>query len=142
MRTIAVTGIALAVMLGAGRMAAAPAAQEPRRWVALDGRDWTEFAPKEKQAYVAGFLAGAAAGAVNTPDTAVLRRSVDSLRRATALSFPLGHMVYANQLDEFYWWDNHIRIPLHVALASINQRLGQPGQEPQSGALLPQGGRP
>ena len=142
MRALAVTGLALAVLLGAGQMAGARAAQEPRRWMALDGRDWTGFAPRAKQAYVAGFLAGAAAAATNTPDTAVVRRSVDSLYQAGALRFPFGHMVYANQLDEFYWWDNHIRIPLHVALASINQRLGQQGKGPQSGTLLQQGGQP
>jgi hypothetical protein len=142
MRTLAVTGMAMTLLLGAGRIAAVQAAQEPRRWVAFDGRDWTGFAPREKQAYVAGFLAGAAAAVANTRDTAVVRRSVDSLYQAGALRFPFGHMVYANQLDEFYWWDNHVPIPLHVALASINQRLGQPGREPQSGALPQRGGQP
>ena len=143
MRTLAVAaGTALALLLGAGQIAAVPAAQEPRRWVALDGRDWTGFAPREKQAYVAGFLAGAAGAAANTRDTAVIRGSVDSLYRAGALRFPFGHMVYANQLDEFYWWDNHIFVPLFVALASINQRLGQQGQEPQSETLLQREDRP
>jgi hypothetical protein len=114
-----------AALLAAGLVAAARSVQEPRRWISLDGRDWTGFAPREKQAYVAGFLAGAAAGTVNASDTAALRRSIDSLRREAALPFALGHMVYANQLDEFYWWDNHVLIPLYVALTSINQRLGQ-----------------
>ena len=101
----------------------ATAAQEPRRWTALDGRDWTQFAPKEKAAYVAGFLAGAANAAASTSDTAVIRAMVDSLYRTGALQFPFGHMVYANQLDEFYWWDNHVPIPLYLALSTINQRL-------------------
>ncbi len=119
-------------LLAAGLVAGATlrASQEPRRWVALDGRDWTQFAPKEKQAYVSGFLAGAANAAANTPDTAVLRRTVDSLYRAGALQFPFGHMVYATQLDEFYWWDNHVAVPLYIALSSINQRLRQPQHDP------------
>jgi hypothetical protein len=104
------------------------ASQEPRRWVALDGRDWTQFAPKEKQAYVAGFLAGAAAAGGSGGDTIVVRKAVDSLSRAGGLRFPFGHMVYATQLDEFYWWDNHVPVPLYLALWSINQRLRQ--QEP------------
>ncbi len=115
----------LAAVLTGGRTAS----QEPRRWVALDGRDWTQFAPKEKQAYVAGFLAGAAGGGAGATsaatDTALLRRTVDSLYRARSLRFPFGHMVYANQLDEFYWWDNHVPVPLYLALWSINQRLRQ-----------------
>jgi len=119
-------------LLAAGLVAGATlrASQEPRRWVALDGRDWSQFAPKEKQAYVSGFLAGAANAAANTPDTAVLRRTVDSLYRAGALQFPFGHMVYATQLDEFYWWDNHVPVPLYIALSSINQRLRQPLHDP------------
>jgi hypothetical protein len=48
---------------------------------------------------------------------------VDSLYRGGALRFPFGHMVYATQLDEFYWWDNHVPIPLYLALSSINRRL-------------------
>ena len=111
-------------------MATAAAAQEPRRWVMLDGRDWTQFAPQQKQAYVAGFLAGAAAAATSNPDTAVIRTTVDSLYQAGGLRFPLGHMVYATQLDEFYWWDNHIPIPLYLALSSINQRMIQHGNVP------------
>ena len=122
-----VAGVAL---FGAGLSVDARAAQEPRRWVMLDRRDWSGFAPQQKQAYVAGFLAGAAAGAITTPDTAVIRATVDSLYQAGGLRFPLGHMVYATQLDEFYWWDNHIPVPLYLALSSINQCMNQHGNDP------------
>lgn len=124
-RRVAAIAMAGAALLGGGLAVGARAAQEPRRWVSLDGRDWAQFAPKEKQAYVAGFLAGAADAAAGSRDTAVVRTTVDSLYRAGALQFPFGHMVYANQLDEFYWWDNHVPIPLYLALSSINQRLRQ-----------------
>lgn len=129
MRRAAAAGVLGAALL----VASLQASQEPRRWVALDGRDWTQFAPKEKQAYVAGFLAGAAGAAgaaANNTDTAVIRRTVDSLYRAGALRFPFGHMVYATQLDEFYWWENHVPVPLYVALSSINQRLRQQQHDP------------
>jgi drug/metabolite transporter (DMT)-like permease len=106
------------------------ASQAPRRWMALDGRDWTQFSPREKQAFVAGFLAGAGGAAAGTADTAVLRRTVDSLSRGGALRYPFGHMVYATQLDEFYWWENHVPIPLYVALSSINQGLRQQQHDP------------
>jgi len=120
-----IAALAGAALLGGGLVMGASAAQEPRRWTALDGRDWTQFAPKEKEAYVAGFLAGAANAAASTGDTAVIRTTVDSLYRTGALQFPFGHRVYANQLDEFYWWDNHVPIPLYLAMSSINQRLRQ-----------------
>jgi hypothetical protein len=32
-------------------------------------------------------------------------------------------MVYATQLDEFYWRDNHVPTPRHLALRDINGRL-------------------
>jgi hypothetical protein len=119
-----------AALLGGGVLVGARAAQEPRRWVTLDGRDWAAFEPKEKQAYVAGFLAGAANAAAPIRDTGAVRAAVDSLYRTGKLQFPFGHMVYANQLDEFYWWDNHVPTPLYLALSSINQRLLQPAHDP------------
>ena len=123
-RAAAIAVIAGAALLGGGLVVGASAAErQPPRWSALDGRDWTAFAPAEKEAYVAGFLAGAANAAVSTSDTAVIRTAVDSLYRTGALQFPFGHMVYTNQLDEFYWWGNHVPTPLYLALSAINQRL-------------------
>ena len=117
-----------AALLAAVLTGGLTASQGERRWVALDGRDWSQFAPREKRAYVAGFLAGVGladgeqrGGA--SPDTAAVRRAVDSLYRAGGLRFPFGHMVYATQLDEFYWWDNHVPTPLYLALRDINGRL-------------------
>lgn len=124
-RAAAIAVIVGAALFGGGLVVGASAAEAPSRWTALDGRDWTQFAPKEKEAYVAGFLAGAANAAVSTRDTAVIRVTVDSLYRTGALQFPFGHMVYANQLDEFYWWNNHVPTPLYLALSAINQRLRQ-----------------
>jgi len=77
---------------------------------------------------VSGFLAGSAGaggGAGAAQDTALIRQTVDSLFRSGALQFPFGHMVYVTQLDEFYWWVNHVPVPLYLALWDINQRLRQ-----------------
>lgn len=104
----------------------ATAAQTERRWLEFDGREWTQFAPREKRAYVAGFLAGAALAdgeRAGLRDTTLLRRTVDSLYRVGGLRYPFGQMVYATQLDEFYWWDNHVPTPLYLALRDINVRL-------------------
>ena len=126
--------VAIALLAGGlGLTLSLGASQEPRRWVALDGRDWTQFSPKEKQAYVSGFLAGSAGaggGASAAGDTALIRQTVDSLFRSGALQFPFGHMVYVTQLDEFYWWVNHVPVPLYLALWDINQRLRQQQHDP------------
>jgi len=122
---VAVTAVAA---FAAGR---ATASQAERGWLAYDGREWTPFAPREKQVYVAGFLAGGAladAERVAPGDSAALRRGVDSLARGGVLRFPFGQVVYATQLDEFYWWDNHIPVPLYLALRDVNRRLKR--QEP------------
>lgn len=122
-RAAAIAVVAGVTVLGGGLVVGASTVEAPRRWMTLDGRDWRHFSPKEKEAYVAGFLAGAANAAAGTGDTAVVRTAVDSLYRTGTLQFPFGHKLYANQLDEFYWWDNHVPTPLYLALSAINQRL-------------------
>lgn len=122
-RAVAIAVVVGAAVLGGGLVAGASAVEEPRRWMTLDGRDWSHFSPKEKEAYVAGFLAGSANAAASTGDTAVIRTTVDSLYRTGTLPFPFGQALYANQLVEFYWWDNHVPIPLYLAMSAINQRL-------------------
>ena len=122
-RAVASAVVVGAAVLGGGLVAGASGVEEPRRWMTLDGRDWSHFAPKEKEAYVAGFLAGSANAAASTGDTAVIRTTVDSLYRTGTLPFPFGQALYANQLVEFYWWDNHVPIPLYLAMSAVNQRL-------------------
>lgn len=122
-RAVAIAVVVGAAVLGGGLVAGASGVEKPRRWMTLDGRDWSHFAPKEKEAYVAGFLAGSANAAASTGDTAVIRTTVDSLYRTGTLPFPFGQALYANQLVEFYWWDNHVPIPLYLAMSAINQRL-------------------
>jgi hypothetical protein len=31
--------------------------------------------------------------------------------------------VYVSQLDDFYWWENHVPVPLYLALRDVNLRL-------------------
>src|SRR5256885_613577 len=96
------------------------------RRTASTGREWTKFLPREKQAYVAGFLAGGAvadAQAAGAADSTAVHQAVDSLVRSGRLRFPFGHMVYVTQLDEFYWWQNHLPVPLYAALRDIDGRL-------------------
>jgi len=125
----AVWGMA-ALLLGAFAAGRATAGQDERRWYQYDGREWAGFGPHEKEAFVAGFLAGSAvADAEHTPgrDSAAVHHLVDSLYRAGGLRYPFGHMVYVSQLDEFYWWENHVPVPLFAALRDLNGRLK--GQE-------------
>jgi len=115
---------------GAGR---ATAPQGGQGWRAYDGHTWAKFAPREKQAYVAGFLGGAgvsdaAALAGASADSGALHHALDSLYTAGALRFAYGEMVYATQLDEFYWWENHVPVPLYIGLRELNEKMRK-GQE-------------
>ena len=81
----------------------------------------------------AGFLGGAgvrdaAALAGAAADSGALHHALDSLYTAGALRFAYGEMVYATQLDEFYWWENHVPVPLYIGLRELNEKMRK-GQE-------------
>jgi hypothetical protein len=81
----------------------------------LDGAYWTRLTPAEQQIYLQGFVAGAAAeqaGSHGPP--------ADSLREGHLLHFPFGPTVYAAQLNDFYWWQNHAAMPIADAMRQIN----------------------
>ena len=101
----------------------APSSQAPSQ---LAGRDWQKFGPKEKEAYLAGFIAGAAAvhgsaGGMSTDTTP--SKAIDAMRAAKELPFPYSVSVYASQIDDFYWWQNHLDIPIVDVMARTNLQL-------------------
>ena len=112
----------LALLLGSGT-APATRMQGPTQ---LAGRDWQGFGPKEKEAYVAGFIAGAAlarsitaaAGTDTTPS-----KAIDGMRTGKILPFPYSVFVYASQIDDYYWWENHLDIPIVDVMARTNAQL-------------------
>ena len=86
----------------------------------------------EKQGYVSGFLAGAAEEQVrgqavaahrSGDSTAVSSAAVESLRASHTLRFRFAPAVYASQLDDFYWWENHARVPIVDAMIAINAQM-------------------
>jgi hypothetical protein len=108
--------------------------------VLLAGAYWKQLAPAEKQAYVSGFLAGAAAeqvraqvraqvpaqgagGRAEEGGAAASSVTVETLRASHALRFPFGPAVYAAQLDDYYWWENHAGVPILDAMTEINARM-------------------
>ena len=114
--------LGLGIVLGSGPIPAR-SLQSPAE---LAGRDWQKFGPKEKEAYLAGFIAGAAtvrssagaAGADTTPS-----RAIDVMRAAKELPFPYSVSVYASQIDDFYWWQNHLDVPIVDVMARTNLQL-------------------
>jgi hypothetical protein len=81
----------------------------------LDGTYWSHLTSAEKRIYLAGFVAGAAAeqaGAAGMP--------ADSLRGRHALDFAFAPSVYAAEIDDFYWWEDHTSTPIVEAMRQIN----------------------
>ena len=114
--------LGLVIVVGSGAISAR-SLQSPAQ---LAGRDWQRFGPKEKEAYLAGFIAGAATvhsntGAENTDTTP--SKAIDVMRAAKQLPYPYSVSVYASQIDDFYWWENHLDVPIVDVMARTNLQL-------------------
>jgi hypothetical protein len=102
----------------------------PTKWA---GAEWKAFGAKEKQAYLGGFVAGAAAEqALATTrggpasDSAVLSVAIEQLRAAKQLAFPYAPSVYSAQVDDYYWWTNHLGTAIADVMLTVNRRMRQP----------------
>lgn len=109
------------------------------------GPNWQALSGKEKDAYVRGFLAGALSEQVSeiamaahrsadstagrtdvraeVRDKEVRDKIMDSLRASHAVRFPFAATVYVAQLDDFYWWQDHMAVPADEALHRINAQM-------------------
>jgi len=107
----------------------------------LTGEYWSRLTPAERQAYLSGFVAGAAAEQARSEATAAGRGddsaavssgAVAALRERRALRFPFAPSVYSAQVDDFYWWSNHRDTPIVDAMIFFNREMlkQQQGAQP------------
>ena len=117
---------AMAVAMTSG---AAMARQRDPHPTILAGAYWAQLRSNEKQIYLAGFLAGAAAEQVrgramaegtSADSLAVSSHAIGELRAARELHFRFGTPVYSAQIDDFYWWQNHRDVPIVDAMIRFN----------------------
>jgi hypothetical protein len=118
--------LGLGIVLGSGPIPARSLPSSAQAPSQLAGRDWQKFGPREKEAYLAGFIAGAAAahssaGGMSTDTTP--SKAIDVMRAAKELPFPYSVSVYASQIDDFYWWQNHLDVPIVDVMARTNLQL-------------------
>lgn len=116
-------------------MRVAGGAEEPRHAALLTGQDWRAYGFGEKRAYLSGFIAGAAVGQVRE-DAARAGRTGDSAATASGaiaqlvsgkdLWFSYTPAVYASQMDDFYWWTDHVDTPIVDVLQALNRRMKTP----------------
>ena len=125
-------GLAAATVAGAG---IASARQEPKHALAFAGAEWMAYGSREKQAYLSGFVAGAAAeqvfAAANSaggpPDsTAVASGAIMKLRIGKQLHFPYAPSVYSAQIDDYYWWTDRRATTIVDVMITTNRQLLHP----------------
>jgi hypothetical protein len=97
-------------------------------WLGFNGHDWQRMSSDARQAYAAGFLAGAAVtqAATGARDSAEVRARMDTLNRSGKLRFPFSTNVYGSRVSDFYWWKNHLPLPTWYAFLEVNTTLGRP----------------
>jgi hypothetical protein len=119
---------AAVVIGGAVTGSARPEQEQGREWLAVNGHDWRSMKPEARQAYVEGFLAGAALSqaASGARDSVEVRTALEQLTRSGTLRFPFGANVYASRVSDYYWWKNHLPLPTWSAFLEVNTTLGRP----------------
>jgi hypothetical protein len=107
------------------------AAAEPHATM-QSGAYWTKLSPAERQIYLTGFLAGAAAEQARAraeqsgragDSAAVSSGAVETLRRDRALHFRFAPAVYSAQVDDFYWNGSHAATPIVDAMIFFNGEM-------------------
>ena len=119
----ALLGLALVAGAGADRRASG---QPAGAVLALDGHGWRALAEGEKLALLSGFLIGEALehamarapGGEPPPPEAL-----EALRREGQLRFPYAPAVYKARLEDFYFYQDRLAVPLYRALFQINEQL-------------------
>jgi hypothetical protein len=95
-------------------------------WFRVNGHDWRRMDSNARQAYVKGFLAGAALGqaAEGARDTAAVRAGLELLERGGRLRFPFSANVYGSRVSDYYWWKDHLPLPTWYAFLEVNATFG------------------
>ena len=108
------------------------AAMQPRHPALKTGVDWAAYGPKEKGAYLSGFIAGAGAEQARAlaalagdslDSSAVSSGAIARLANGKQLRFSYAPSVYSAQIDDFYWWEDHRDVPIVDVVITINRQL-------------------
>jgi hypothetical protein len=116
----------------AGASSSTPAARAEPHAALLAGAYWQKLSPAERQAYLTGFVAGAAAEQARsraeqsgraTDSAAVSSGAIDALRSARALHFRFAPHVYSAQVDDFYTKSDRAATPIVDAMIFFNREM-------------------
>lgn len=129
-RRAAAAGGALGLLLVLAAVGAG-GAQEAKSLLAQDGHAWRRLGESEKLALLTGFLIGAALEqglSVSAEAPMAPPAFLESLRKDQRLRFPFAPSVYKARLEDFYYYQDRLDIPLYRALFLINEHISQGGR--------------
>ena len=120
-------GCAVAFTLAWG-VVGAPGFEAPGSFLAYDGHAWRGLTEGEKLALLTGFLMGGAFehGMGLSPGPAgPVPETLETMRREGRLRFPFAPAVYKARLEDFYFYQDRLPVPLYRALFLINEQIRQ-----------------
>lgn len=104
----------------------AAAFEAPKSFLASDGHAWRALTEGEKLALLTGFLIGDAfeQGMGLSPEQGALPpETFETMRREGRLRFPFAPGVYKARLEDFYFYQDRLSVPLYRALFLINEEI-------------------
>jgi plastocyanin len=93
-------------------------ARSPHPALAPDGHAWAAMSEGERLRYLEGFLAAQA-----VRQAAEAKVPVERLRREGTLAYPFAPSVYKTRLEDYFFYRDRRDLPLHEALAAVNEQL-------------------
>jgi hypothetical protein len=124
----------LAALVGALLLASGgdPAHAQPTpSLLEQDGRAWRALSEGEKLAFLTGFLIGEGLEQTLAPTPGPEGPepdALDRLKREGRLRFPFAPTVYKARLEDFYFYQDRLTVPLYRALFLINEHLRRGGR--------------
>jgi hypothetical protein len=123
LRTLAL-GLALGATLGGATLGAAAARRAAPHPILLTGHDWDRLSGDARDAYLQGFIAGAAAhqaaAAKGSAEGRAVARRAAALRERDALKYPYRENVYRSHLDDYFFYRDRRTQTLIEVLTDIN----------------------
>lgn len=116
--TLGLVSLAAIGAFGFGRLG------QPQQSSELTGHEWITLEPAARQAWLQGFLAGAATSqalAAGAADSVALHTAILRLRRNGGLEFPFAPNVYGARVADFYHYENHRPLPVWYAVWVANK---------------------
>ncbi len=96
----------------------------------MDGHAWRALGEGEKLALLTGFLIGGALEhAVRTApgETPPPPEALEAMRREGQVRFPYAPAVYKARLEDFYFYQDRLAVPLYRALFQVNEQIRRGG---------------